>query len=130
MRLTMRDGLATIVVAAAVVPYLGYAAFGEMPFINDSRAMSGIALGLGFVAFLVAGQISTAAGRLDLALGMATLGVGVAAVALADTAAAAGAVLGVFVAMIVITWAVEMLHHAGVIQDRPEPVSPRHSRWS
>jgi hypothetical protein len=129
MRLTIRDGLATAVVAAAVVPYVGYVAWGEMPFISDSRAMSGIALGLGFVAFLVAGRISTTAGRLDLALGLATLGVGVATVALADTAAA-GAILGVFVAMIVMTWAIEMLHHAGVIQDRRKPVSPRHSRWS
>lgn len=129
MRLTVRDGLATIAVAAAVVPYVGYAAWGEMPFINDSRAMSGIGLGLGFVAFVVAGRISTTAGRLDLALALATLGVGVAAVALADTAAAA-AILGVFVAMIVTTWAVEMLHHAGVIQDRPKPLARRPSRWS
>lgn len=33
MRLTWKDGLATVLVAAIVVPYIGYLAQGSMPFI-------------------------------------------------------------------------------------------------
>jgi hypothetical protein len=35
MRITTTDVIATLLVAAIVVPYLGYLAWGDMPFIQD-----------------------------------------------------------------------------------------------
>jgi hypothetical protein len=129
--LTIRDGIATALVAAIVVPYVGYLAWGEMPFIQDSFGMSGASLILGFAAFLAAGRISTATtlSKVELALAWSTLGIGVAAVALMKTGAAEVA-LGVLVTMIVTTWTVEMLHHAGMIQDSSAPAKQPPSRWS
>lgn len=47
MRLTLRDLVATILVAAIGVPYVGYLVNGEMPFIKDPRGMSAVGLVLG-----------------------------------------------------------------------------------
>jgi hypothetical protein len=35
-KLTARDILATLVVAAVVVPFIGYSVRGSMPFVQDS----------------------------------------------------------------------------------------------
>ena len=40
MKLTLRDGIATLLVAAILVPYVGYLVNGEMPFIKDPRGMA------------------------------------------------------------------------------------------
>jgi len=54
-----------------------------------------------------------------------TLAVGVAAFLLAETVAAE-AVLAAFVVTIVVTWAVEMLYHAGILAaDTPAHLPPR-----
>ena len=50
MRLTLRDLVATILVAAVGVPYVGYLVNGEMPFIKDPRGMSAVGLVLGAAA--------------------------------------------------------------------------------
>lgn len=44
MRLTKRDAFATVIVAAVVVPYVGYIVRGSMPFIEDPRGMAGVGL--------------------------------------------------------------------------------------
>src|SRR5688572_13445308 len=44
VKLTIRNVVATLFVAAILVPYIGYLARGEMPFIEDPRGMSGTAL--------------------------------------------------------------------------------------
>jgi hypothetical protein len=46
-----RDLLATILVAAIAVPYIGYLVNGEMPLIQDPRGMSATGLVLGVLAF-------------------------------------------------------------------------------
>jgi hypothetical protein len=52
MRWTLRDAVATLLVAAAFVPYVGYLVWGGMPFIQDPRGMAAAALVLGALAFV------------------------------------------------------------------------------
>jgi len=123
MRKTVRDTVATVCVAAVVVPYIGYLIWDELPFIKDPRGMSAIALVLGVIAFLVAGMPATATGlgRTEWAIAVATLALGVVSLALAETAAAE-ALLATFIAAIVVVWTVEALDHFGLI--RPHAGSP------
>jgi hypothetical protein len=116
MRLTKRDALATVLIAAVVVPYVGYLIFGEMPFIQDPRGMAGVGL-LGLVlAFAAWGVgIHTLFGKVMLALGIATLGLGFAAALIG--AEGSGLLLAIFIGAIVVVWAIETAHDAGWIGD-------------
>jgi hypothetical protein len=128
MKLTLRDGIATLLVAAILVPYFGYLINGEMPFIEDPRGMSAVGLLLGVAAFLIAGRISTATtvGKVVLGVALVGLAVGIAALALAETAAAE-VLLATFIAAIVVAWAVQMLHHAGLLHIGSGPTALRRS---
>ena len=112
MRLTWKDGAATILVAAILVPYVGYLARGSMPFIHDSRGMAATALALG-VATCYAGDLKVMARRwtvltvITALLGVAALGLGIAAVVTAN-----GGVLAAFVIVIVALWALATARHA------------------
>jgi hypothetical protein len=118
MRLTWRDGVATLLVALIGVPYVGYLLQGEMPFIKDPRGMTAVGLVLGVAAFFVARRPSRAphdaASTAEDVLGLIAFGVGIIALILAE-AAAAETLLAVFMAAIAVVWAVQMLHHAGVL---------------
>ena len=120
MKLSIRDGAATLLLGAILVPYVGYLVNGSMPFIKDPRGMSATALILGAAAFLFAGRFSgsTTLGITEVVLVVVSLGVGVAALLLAETVAAE-ALLAVFIGAIVVTWGVQLLHHSGVIPTRP-----------
>ena len=50
-RLLLAGGL----VAATVIPYVGYAIAGEMPFVDDARGMGFIGLVLGAAAWFILG---------------------------------------------------------------------------
>src|SRR5690348_16864625 len=127
MKLTLRDGIATALVAAIAVPYVGYLWQGEMPFIKDPRGMSATALVLGVAAFGVSGRVfdTGAMGKVELGLGVISFALGVAALVFAGTFAAQ-ALLAAFFATIVVVWAVEMLHHAGLIRFGSTPAVGRH----
>jgi hypothetical protein len=116
MRLTRRDAFASVLVALILVPYVGYLIRGEMPFIQDPRGMSATALVLGLAAYFVADRTPSrdVLGKVELGLAVTTLVVGIAALVLAETAAAEALLLA-FIALIVVVWAVNMLHHAGII---------------
>ena len=84
MKLTWRDGLATLVFAAIVVPFGGYLIYGSMPFLQDPTGMAGFVLILGVIGTLIGGwivvdqglglQVTTiAAGVISAALGVAAL---------------------------------------------------------
>ncbi|HET8561630.1 MAG TPA: hypothetical protein VFL69_13995 [Marmoricola sp.] len=122
MRFTLRDLVATVLVVAVVVPYVGYLVRGEMPFIEDPRGMAAVGLVLGFFAFVVArsGDAFDRVGRAELALGTVTLVLGAVALALAETAAAE-VLLAVFIGAIVVMWAVEMADHAGWMPGHGHP---------
>jgi hypothetical protein len=56
MRIGWRDGVATLLVAAIVVPYIGYLVRGSMPFVQDPRSMAATGLMLGLAAAAVVGR--------------------------------------------------------------------------
>jgi hypothetical protein len=116
MRLKIRDLMATILVAAIAVPYIGYLINGEMPFIKDPRGMSATGLVLGVVAYLALrrGDLFDRVGKAETGLAVLALVLGVVALALAETAAAE-VLLAVFMGSILIVWAVELLDHAGIL---------------
>jgi hypothetical protein len=111
MRITYKDVVATLLVAAIVIPYLGYVAWGDMPFIQDPRGMAATGLVLGLAAAAVAGRAAfdpepvhraaLGTGAVALALGIAALLVGTSEVLLAA-----------FVVAIVLTWALGEIAHA------------------
>jgi hypothetical protein len=89
--------------------------------------MSGTALVLGVIAFLVAGRVfgTGTMGKVELGPGLGSFALGIVALVLAETGAAE-ALLAAFIATIVVVWAVEMLDHAGLIHIGSTPaVGPR-----
>ena len=116
MTLKIRDWIATALVAAVAVPYIGYLVRGELPFIEDPRGMAGVGLVGGIAAFLVSrsGDRFDNLGKAELGLAVVSVALGVVALAFAE-AAAAEALLAVFMVSIVAVWAVQMMDHAGVL---------------
>lgn len=127
MRLTLRDLVATLLVAAIAVPYVGYLVTGSMPFIQDARGMAGTGLALGFAAFLVmtSGKELDRAGKVELGVAIVSLTLGVVALVLAETAAAE-VLLAVFMASILVVWAVELMDHLGVLPGVHHPTGLQH----
>lgn len=116
MKLKVKDLVATLLVAAVGVPYVGYLLNGEMPFVKDPRGMAGIGLVLGLAAFLVfeRGDTHDATDKVELGLAGVSMALGVVALALAETAAAA-VLLAVFMGSILVVWAVKLADHAGLL---------------
>lgn len=119
MKLGARDLIATVLIALIAVPYVGYLVRGEMPFVQDPRGMSAIGLVLGVAAFLVirSGDGLDNLGKAEIALAGVTLALGIAALIWAE-AAVAGALLGVFMVLLLVVWAVELVDHAGMFGAR------------
>ena len=112
MRLTKKDAFATILVAAIVVPYVGYLVRGSMPFIEDPRGMAATGLILGLLALAFLDRSAFGSGTfawIEATGGLVSLGLGIAAL----WAETNEALLGAFVVSIVIVWALPTLLHAG-----------------
>ena len=122
MKLSIRDVIATVLVAAIAVPYVGFLVNGEMPFIKDPRGMSTTALILGVAAFLFAGRFSTTSGIgiLEGVLAVLTVGFGVVVVLLAESTLAYP-LLAILIGAIGVTWLVQMVHHSGILGSAPLP---------
>ena len=118
MRLTTKDVVATVLVAAVVVPYLGYLIAGEMPFIKDPRGMAATGLVLGLAAAIVVGRDAFTPRplhRAALATGVVAFALGVAAL----WAETSEVVLALFVVALVLTWG---LGEVAAQTDRRAPV--------
>jgi hypothetical protein len=120
MKLTLRDLLATILVAAIAVPYLGYLMNDEFLFVKDPRGMSAVGLILGAAAFLVirTGNARDRVGNTETALAVLSMIIGVVALAFAE-AASAEVLLAVFMGSVLVVWAVEVVDHAGWVHAHP-----------
>jgi hypothetical protein len=109
--LTIRDALATLVMAAVVVPFLGYSIRGSMPFVQDPRGMAGVGI-VGVILLAVA--FGTEAfrthrfGPVMTVVGIVTLGFGIAAL-IAETS---WALLVPMVAGMVVLWALGLTEDA------------------
>ena len=103
-----RDLLATLLIAAIGIPYVGYLVRGEMPFIKDPRGMSAVGLILGVAAFVVAARkVQHSAQRALTFVAATSLVVGIVALGLAETAAGE-ALLAVFMGTIAVAWLIEL----------------------
>jgi len=103
-----RDLVATLLVIAIGIPYVGYLVRGEMPFIQDPRGMSATGLALGIIAFFVAAREVPQQLKTPLTIvAVVSLVIGVAALAFAETFVAE-ALLAVFMISVLLTWALAM----------------------
>ena len=118
-RLTVRDLVATVIVLAVVVPFVGYSIRGSMPLLEDPRGMAGIGIVGGIVAFAAFGRAAfgraafgrSTFGRVMGALAAVTIGFAIAAL-VAETS---WALLVPMVAGIVVVWALAVAHDAGYL---------------
>jgi hypothetical protein len=106
--------IGTLVVAAVVVPFIGYSVRGSMPFVQDPRGMAGVGIVGCVLTFAVLGRDALGTGAFKwymVTLGVLALGFGIAAL-IAETS---WALLVPMVAGLVIIWAVALMHDAGYI---------------
>jgi len=129
MRLTWRDAVATVLVAAIAVPYIGYVINGSMPFIQDPTGMAGLGLLLGAAAAAIGGWVILHEGAFlrvtTVALALVSLGLGATALVsehLLDLAARQ-LVLGAFMVSIAAMWGLALLHYSGVVRGEVETPS-------
>ena len=127
MRISWRDGLAAVVVAAIVVPYVGYLIAGSMPFVEDPRGMAAIGLLGGIAAALVLGRGGFRGfwGHVAAVIGGFVLATGFATLIWAETGVLAEVLLAVFVGGIVVTWLVAELVDTGVLADHGQQAMAR-----
>ena len=117
-RLTIRDAMATVLVLAVAIPYVGYLIRGEMPFIQDPRGMATtgvIGLVLCFVAWGVG--IRSTFGRVMVFVGLGAIGLGIAAALVG--AEGSDLLLAVFMGAFAVVYIAETAFHATV--GTPEP---------
>lgn len=116
MKLTLRDLVATILVLAIAIPYVGYLIQGDMPFVEDARGMAAVGLLLGAAAYVVLrmGDELDRVGKIETAAAVVSLGLGLVALAFAETAAAE-VLLAVFMVSILAVLALELVDHSGVM---------------
>jgi hypothetical protein len=130
MRIGWRDGLATLLVAAVVVPYLGYLARGRMPFLEDPRGVAATGLVLGAAAAAVLGRAAFR-GTWGVAAGFCAIvsaAVGVVAFIRAYEGALSEGLLACFVGAMVVAWVLAELVHVGAIRAVSEGSTPNRSR--
>jgi Co/Zn/Cd efflux system component len=128
MKLTIRDLIATVLVAAIGVPYIGYLINDEMPFIKDPRGMSAVGLILGAIAFLVlrSANAHDRVGKVETVAVIVSLALGIVALAFAE-AAAADLLLAVFMGSILLVWAFELIDHSGLMRSHGDPSGLTHA---
>lgn len=116
-KLTARDLLGTLVVAAVVVPFIGYSVRGSMPFVQDPRGMAGVGIVGAVLAFAAFGRKAFGSGAFEavmVTLGIVTIGFGIAAL-IAETM---WALLVPMMAGLVLMWVLALVHDAGYMAPR------------
>jgi hypothetical protein len=109
MRLTWKDGVATLLVAAVVGMYWAYLANVELPLVSEPRALGVAAIVVGLAACAV-GSTTTAGTRFASALGVFAAVPGFAAIIAIVTGS--GVALAVLVGGIVVMWLAATVQHA------------------
>lgn len=120
MRIGWRDGVATLLVAAIVVPYIGYLVRGGMPFIHDPRGMAATGLVLGLAAAAVVGREAFHGtwGVAAASFAVTSAAVGVVTFIRADEGALSDGLLAVFVTAVFVTWALAELTRTRLVGRR------------
>ncbi len=119
-RLARRDGVATLLVAAVILCYVGHLT-GSMPFVRTPNGMAAIGLILGFVACVVGGWSggveAPTVDRLPATMGILTATVGLTVLVTANSW-----LLALFMAGVSALWVLTTLTHAGVVSGRHRAV--------
>jgi peptidoglycan/LPS O-acetylase OafA/YrhL len=110
MERSTRQVLAGGLVAATVIPYVGYAIGGEMPFIEDARGMAFTGLVLGAVAWFILGARAFGARWLGIGGALVAAALGIVAAVL-ETGTASSVFLGAFVALMVAMYLVSVYEY-------------------
>jgi hypothetical protein len=120
MKIGWRDVAATLLVAAIVVPYIGYLVRGSMPFIQDPRGMAATGLVLGLAAAAVVGREAFRGtwGVTAAFFAVASGGVGAVTFIRAEEGALSEGLLAVFVVAIVVAWALAELVRTRLVRSR------------
>lgn len=123
MRLKARDLVATLLVVAIAVPYVGYLIDGDMPFVEDARGMSAVGLLLGAAAFglLLSGNPRDRVGKTEIGIAIVSAVLGIVALGFAETAAAE-LLLALFMGSILVVLAIMLIDHAGWWHHAGHPV--------
>lgn len=111
-KLTARDAWATLIVAAVVIPFIGYSARGSWPLVEDPRGMAGVGIVGALLAVWAFGRgvfRSGTFGAVMTALAAVAVGFGLAALIAENT----WALLVPMVAGLVAVWLLGVLHDAG-----------------
>jgi hypothetical protein len=113
-KLTVRDLLGTLLIAAVAVPFIGYSVRGSLPFVQDPRGMAGVGIVGAVLAFVVFGRKAFGTGAFEwtmVMLGVVTIGFGIAAL-IVETM---WALLVPMVAGLVVMWVLALTHDAGYL---------------
>jgi len=131
MRLGLRDLIAALLMAVVIAPYAGLLARGRTLGDLDVRTMSTVALAAGLSALAVAGGLTlkTLVGRAELGFAAVAAALGVAAIVLAHTVFGP-LLLGALVTGLLLTWAVQLLDHAGYPRTPTRPGGNSHEQLS
>jgi hypothetical protein len=118
MRLGVRDAVAALLMAAILAPYASLLVRGRAPYVDDVRAMTAVAMILGYAGFVIADHITpaTSLGRAEIGFAAVTLLLGAVTLVFATTVLGQ-LLLGAFVTGILLTWGIQLLDHAGYARD-------------
>jgi hypothetical protein len=116
-KLTIRDLFSTLILAAVLIPFVGYSVRGTMPFVQDPRGMAGVGIVGAVLAIAVFGRRAFGSGAFAwLTLGSALVGVGFGVAAL--VAENTWWLLVPMIAGTVVAWALLLAHDAGFVGSR------------
>lgn len=123
MQIKLHDWIATLLVAAIVVPYIGYLVNGSMPFIQDVTGMAAVGLVIALVAVSVIGPDGFRGtwGRVAAVTGVVAALLGVAAVFVGETWAHGETLLAYFIGAVVVTWLIAVLTDVRVLSPDGDP---------
>ena len=124
MRLTLRDYVATVLVAAIGIPYVAFLMNNDVLFVKDERGMSAVGLILGAAAFLVlrSGNAHDRMGTVETGASIVSLALGIVALVFAEAGSAA-VLLAVFMGSIAVVWLLELADHAGLVHVHATPIA-------
>jgi Na+-transporting methylmalonyl-CoA/oxaloacetate decarboxylase gamma subunit len=115
MRLTWRDGVATLLTAAVAGLYWAYLAGADLPLVSGPRALAGAVLVIGLGACAIGGGGLTADGmRSRYGRSMSAFAAVPGIAALVTIITGNGVILAVLVTSVVAMWLVATLRHAFV----------------
>ena len=116
-KLTARDAMATLIVAAVVIPFVGYSARGTWPLVEDPRGMAAVGSVGALLAVWAFGRDAFSSGTFGAVmtvLAVIAVGFGVAALIAENS----WPLLVPMVAGLVMVWLLGVLHDAGSLTGR------------